>query len=87
MLIWYLTAVNIVAFAVFGADKWKAVHGRWRIRESVLLGLAFVGGSPGGLLAMYLFRHKTKKPVFAVGIPLMLAVQIALFFWLKRGGI
>lgn len=79
----YLLAVNMAAFILFGVDKWKAVHKKWRIRESVLLGISFLGGAAGGLLAMHVFRHKTKKTAFKAGLPVMLAVHAALMIYLK----
>ena len=72
----YLLVVNLAAFIAFGADKHAAVSGRWRTRESTLLGLCLIGGAAGGLAAMHLFHHKTRKSVFAVGIPLMIVAQV-----------
>ncbi|WP_369691559.1 DUF1294 domain-containing protein [Subdoligranulum variabile] len=46
---------------------------------------ALLGGSLGALLGMYLCHHKTKHWYFVVGMPLILAVQIALVFWLGGG--
>lgn len=71
----YLLGINIITFIAFGVDKWSAIHGRTRIRVATLLGLAFVGGSIGALCAMYLFRHKTLKPAFTIGIPIMIILQ------------
>ena len=79
----YLIAINIVTFLVFGIDKWKAKKGKWRIREASLMGMVAIGGSPGGLVAMYLFRHKTKKSLFAVGVPLILLVQLLVVITMK----
>ena len=76
----YLLAVNAVTFAAFGIDKWKAVRNRKRIRIVTLLALAFLGGAVGGLAAMYLFRHKVRKSYFAVGLPMILAVQVLAVF-------
>ena len=78
ILIWYLAAVNLITFTAFGIDKWKAVHKQWRIPEKTLLGLSFIGGAAGGLVAMHLFHHKTRKRKFAVGVPLMLVLHLAL---------
>lgn len=86
-MIYYLAVINTVTCLLFGLDKWKAVRGRWRIRERTLLLLAAAGGAAGGWAGMYLFRHKTKKARFYVGIPLMLAVQIFLLFFLRKQGI
>lgn len=80
-LVWLLAA-SLFTFALYGIDKWKAVHGRWRIRESALLLAALCGGAFGALLAMRLFHHKTRKWYFAFGVPLMLALQAVLLFWL-----
>ena len=78
ILIWYLAAVNLITFTAFGIDKWKAVHKQWRIPEKTLLGLSFIGGAAGGLVAMHLFHHKTRKRKFAVGVPLMLVLHLAM---------
>jgi len=47
-----------------GYDKRMALHNRRRISESMLLSLAILGGSFGGLAAMPIFHHKTKKSYF-----------------------
>lgn len=58
-------AVNFCTFAAFGIDKMKAEAGKWRIAESTLLMLAFLGGSPGAYVGRSLFRHKTRKQPFS----------------------
>lgn len=58
------------------ADKRKAIKGIWRIPEKILFLVSALGGSPGGILGMYAFRHKTKQRRFVVGIPLILVFQI-----------
>lgn len=83
--LWILYLVyNTVVFLVYAVDKWKARRGRWRVSEATLLWLALLGGAAGALLAIYLVRHKTKKPVFAWGVPAMLAAQAALFLYAFR---
>lgn len=79
----YILAVSFLTWILFGLDKWKAIHGKWRIRESTLLGLSLIGGAAGGLAGMYLFRHKIRKMRFQIGVPLMLLVQAALFLLIK----
>ncbi|MNL75663.1 hypothetical protein D3C87_2015100 [compost metagenome] len=51
---------------LMGIDKYKAKHHKWRIPESTLLAAGLAGGGIGGLLGMFLFRHKTKKLVFYI---------------------
>lgn len=38
ILLAYLIIVNVLAFLMFGIDKWKAKHQKWRIPEATLLG-------------------------------------------------
>lgn len=80
-LLWYLAAVNLVTFTVYGVDKAKARRGAWRVPEKTLFLLPLLGGSVGALLGMLVFRHKTKHWYFAWGIPLILLAQIALAVW------
>ena len=81
-LLVYLAAVNVIAFAVYGADKRRARKNRRRVPEKTLFLLAVIGGSVGALLGMYTFRHKTRHWYFVWGIPVILLVQIALVVWL-----
>lgn len=64
------------------ADKHKAKKSLQRTPERTLFLVAVLGGSIGSLLGMYLFRHKTRKPKFALGIPLILAVQTVAAIWI-----
>lgn len=75
-----LPAMNILAFLLFGLDKHRARNRRRRIPESALLTSAFFFGAPGAWLGMYLFRHKTKKTVFRILIPLLALIQTILLF-------
>ncbi|MEG2678538.1 MAG: DUF1294 domain-containing protein [Oscillospiraceae bacterium] len=83
-LFYYLAGVNLLCFCLMGADKYKAQRRRWRIPEKVLLGTALIGGSLGGLLGMFLFRHKTRHPQFRYGLPLMLSGHCLLILWVFR---
>jgi len=82
ILLLYLLIINAAAFLLMLADKRKAKKNAWRIPEAPLMGIAAIGGSLGALLGMQLFRHKTKHPKFFVGIPVLLALHIALLIWL-----
>lgn len=75
IILLYLAAINLFALGAFGIDKYRAVKGKWRIPERTLFLLAAAGGSAGALLGMFIFHHKTQKPKFTIGIPLILAVQ------------
>ncbi len=73
----YLAAINIVAFFLYGIDKWKARHDKWRVTEARLLWIAVAGGSIGALLGMKIWHHKTKHAKFRFGLPAILILQIA----------
>ncbi|NLT48586.1 MAG: DUF1294 domain-containing protein [Clostridiales bacterium] len=73
ILVW-----NLITFLIMGLDKRKAIKQRRRISESTLLALAFLLGAPGVLIAMFVFRHKTKKPLFLVLVPLALIENVLL---------
>lgn len=76
VLFYYILAVNVLAFSVYGMDKHKAKRNQWRVPESQLLLVAAVGGSVGALCGMYVFHHKTRKPKFRFGVPAILVIQI-----------
>ena len=79
----YLSLINALALLLMLADKQRAKKHRWRIPEAVLLGAAALGGSVGALFGMWLFHHKTRKAKFFITIPLLLAAQCALLYWLS----
>ena len=78
----YLLAINILTFVVFGVDKYKAIKKQYRVPEETLFLLAVMGGSAGALAGMFMFRHKTRKWYFRIGIPCIWAVQILLLIYL-----
>lgn len=76
IFILYLLIINAVGFLLMLADKYKARRNLWRVPEATLMGVAAIGGSVGALMGMYLVRHKTRHPKFAIGIPVILALQL-----------
>jgi len=72
----YLLLINLITFFIMWVDKKKAKWGKWRIQEKTLFILSAIGGSIGGIIGMYTFRHKTKKMRFKVGFPLILIIKI-----------
>ena len=85
IVLYYLLAVNLLTFIIYGIDKYKARHNHWRVREASLLLLAALGGSIGALLAIKVFHHKTQHKKFRYGVPATLIVQlaVAVFFLCK----
>ena len=81
-LTYYLLAINVVAFIMYGIDKYKAKKAKWRISEATLLLLAVPGGSIGAWMGMKVWHHKTMHKKFKFGIPAILLIQIALMAYL-----
>lgn len=73
----YLVIINLAGIAVMGIDKSRARRKAWRIPEKTLFLVSLIGGSIGTWAGMYLFRHKTRHWYFVVGMPLILALQVA----------
>lgn len=67
--------VSLIAFITYGVDKGKSIERAWRVPEKVLLGMGLLGGSAGALVAMNIFRHKTKHWYFWVVNVIGLIIQ------------
>jgi len=57
-------SLSVFTFALYGVDKSSARKNRWRIAESKLHFLGFVGGWPGAFAAQRVFKHKRSKAEF-----------------------
>ena len=86
-ILYYLIAINVIVFFIFGIDKLKAKKGKWRIPESTLLLLAIIGGSIGAWLGIKVCHHKTLHKKFKYGIPLIVIAQIAIVIYIFRENI
>ena len=73
----WLAAFSVATFLMFGFDKWRASRAGRRIPESFLAMLGALGGWPGGLFGMIVFRHKTAKWTFQLKYALALIPFIA----------
>ena len=71
-----LVVMGLITFFAYLIDKKKAEKGKWRTKEKTLLGLSFLFGSIGGLLGLYVVRHKTKHWYFVVVNYLSLIIHI-----------
>ena len=82
--IWWLGLASLGAFVLFGVDKCLAKRGSThRISELTLLSICGLGGWPGGLLGLLVFRHKSAKLSFQ----LKFAVAFICFALLVSGGL
>lgn len=70
----YIWLWNIFVFLLYGADKLCAVKNKRRVPEACLLLASAAAGGIGALSAMVMFRHKTKKTLFRIMVPVSLII-------------
>lgn len=89
IIIGYAIVINVITLLMYGIDKWKAKHSKWRIPEATLLIMAAVGGSIGAWTGIKLFHHKTLHKKFKYGVPGIFLIQlgIILFIYLKTNNL
>ena len=80
----YALVINVLAFVLFGIDKRRAVYHHWRIPESTLIAVAVLGGCVGSYAGMRVFHHKTKKPLFRYGIPVIILLWLIVLYLLWK---
>ena len=81
MIILYVLIINLIGFLIMGLDKFKAKKGFWRTPEKTIFTITLLGGGFGTVTGMYLFRHKTKKMKFTIGLPTILISEIVLIIY------
>jgi uncharacterized membrane protein YsdA (DUF1294 family) len=77
MPLWF-GAWSAWTFILFGLDKWLAGRDGGRIAEATLCWCSAVGGWPGGLFGLLLFRHKSAKTSFQLKFAAAFVAWVAL---------
>lgn len=77
----YLIIINLAGFLAMAIDKRRAKKGEWRIKEGTLFLITLLGGGIGTISGMYIFRHKTKKLKFTIGLPTIFITEIVLMIY------
>ncbi len=81
----FFLIMNGLAFLSMLWDKTQSrKNGAERISEGMLFFMATMFGSVGVYLGMFVFRHKTRKWYFLIGIPMLILENIALLSWVAR---
>jgi uncharacterized membrane protein YsdA (DUF1294 family) len=80
IFLYYYLAINLFGVFIMYSDKQKSQKRKWRTPENTLFAIASAFGALGIFIGMRMFRHKTKHNKFVIGIPLILAVQLFIFF-------
>lgn len=71
-----LLGVNAAGLMGMGLDKFLSSSTSMRYPEVVLYLVALVGGVPGILVGMHVFKHKTRKAAFQFVLLLILVAQV-----------
>lgn len=85
LILYWCLAVSLVDFCLMGMDKYKAKKDLRRVPEKRFFLLALLGGTPGAILGMWTFRHKTRHWYFKWGLPAILLLQLAVWFHWEYG--
>lgn len=78
----WIAGWSLSLFLLYGFDKAQAVRQGWRVPEMLLHALALIGGFIGGWLGMFMFRHKTRKPIFKVVLAVATVLHAVIFYLL-----
>jgi len=81
-----LLGVNAASLACMGLDKSSARSATMRIPEVVLYMLALIGGVPGIILGVHVFKHKTRKAAFQFVLLLIIVAQLVVMRFLVSNG-
>lgn len=81
-IILYVILINLIGFGIMALDKFKAQRGYWRTPEKTIFTVTLLGGGFGTIAGMYMFRHKTKKLSFTIGLPTILLSEIFIIIYL-----
>lgn len=81
----FVISTSLAEFVLCGYDKSVAQSGGGlRVPEVVLILGALCGGTPGLLLGMHLFRHKTQKPSFQIMLLVIVTLQLAALYVVQQ---
>ena len=85
----YFILMNFMTFILYGVDKYKAKHKRFRIPETTLLLCGYLGGAYGAVIGMQLWHHKTRKWKFRIAVPVsavfVTVVLLVLIYFFRIG--
>ncbi len=69
--------VSVFTYRTYSDDKECALSGSWRVPESTLHLMEFLGGWPGALVAQWSLPHKNRKVTYQVGFWIIVFFHIA----------
>ena len=84
LVLLYLEGINLVSFVLMGMTARRERQKRNGLPAVLLLFFAAVGGSVGAMAGRWLFHACRRDERFAMGLPLLLVMQVVLvlfFLW------
>ena len=82
---YYVIFINVIAYATMWYDKAQAIKKRHRVSEKQLFALALFMGALGIYAGMKTpLYHKASKPLFKIGIPLILILNVFVIYLTLR---
>ena len=76
LIIAYVIISNITAIIITAHDKRAAKKKHRRVPEKTLLITAALSGCIVMYITMHIIHHKTRKPKFMVGIPVIFVLEV-----------
>lgn len=76
--------INFTTFLAYFVDKRAAIKGAYRIPESNLHTLEFLGGTLGALLGQKILHHKNRKKSFRLTFLIIVILQISLIIFILK---
>ena len=74
----FIGIVSLIGMVLTVYDKAAAkIAQKHRVPEAVLMTFGALGGALVMYAAMQIIRHKTQKPKFSIGFPIIILLQIA----------
>ena len=73
----YFCVMTGVSIIILVADKIFAKKHMWRVPETTLILLGLLGGALPMYITMTVIRHKTKHKKFMIGLPIEIAIHVA----------
>ena len=80
----YWLTFSIIGVLLTVYDKIAAKSYRRRVRESVLMFFALLGGALPMYITMKTIRHKTLHKKFMIGLPLIMLLQASVIIFLIK---
>ena len=66
------------------AQQYKTLYNLNVMSPFPLFLIAILGGSPGSIVGMFFFRHKTRHASFRYGLPLIFVLELIAVLFLYR---